>query len=355
MTKMADESSSTPAPATVEVTSEGPKWADFLAGRDDATIYHDPRWGELFNRVYGLKPYYLTAMREGRVTGILQLVEQKSLFFGHHLCSLPWFDASGILAQTADDADALIARAHELRGQTGAMWVELRQERPLAQELPSRQDKVTMLLALPGDSDTLWEGFKAKVRNQVRKAQKADMRSEAEPAGGVEIFYDVYSATMRGLGSPCHSKRFFREMGQLFAEEMLVFAVKTPEDAAVAVSLALRDGQVLRNPWAGSDWSFRAQCPNMLNYWGMLSWACENGMDAFDFGRSSQEAGTHRFKKQWGAEEVQLHWQFVMDAGQSMPDLNPESGKYKTMVACWRKLPLWLTRLLGPRIIRKLS
>jgi hypothetical protein len=44
-----------------------------------------------------------------------------------------------------------------------------------------------------------------------------------------------------------------------------------------------------------------------------------------------------------------------MDAGQSMPDLNPESGKYKTMVACWRKLPLWLTRLLGPRIIRKLS
>lgn len=354
MTKMADESSSTPAPATVEVTSEGPKWADFLAGRDDATIYHDPRWGELFNRVYGLKPYYLTAMREGRVTGILQLIEQKSLLFGHHLCSLPWFDASGILAETSDDSDALIARADELRRDTGSLWVELRQERSAARELPVREDKVTLRVSLAEDSEAMWSQLKSKVRNKVRKAQKAEWVDSDGQAEVLDAFYAVYSRTMRDLGSPAHSIGLFREILDAFPAEARIFVVALDEQVHAA-SFVFHDGRTLRVPWSGSDFRYRQLAGNRALYWNMLAWAADHGCSVFDFGRSTRDSGTYGFKREWGAEEVQLHWQFVMDAGQSMPDLNPDSGKYKKMVACWRKLPLWLTRLLGPRIIRKLS
>ena len=43
--------------------------------------------------------------KRGQVTGILQLVAQNSRIFGSHLCSLPYFDVSGILAQDEDAAN----------------------------------------------------------------------------------------------------------------------------------------------------------------------------------------------------------------------------------------------------------
>jgi hypothetical protein len=31
-------------------------------------------------------------------------------------------------------------------------------------------------------------------------------------------------------------------------------------------------------------------------------------MKSFDFGRSTMNEGTYKFKKQWGCEPTQLHW-----------------------------------------------
>jgi len=354
MTKTADESGSTEAPAGVEVTSQSPSWGDFLADRDDATIYHDPRWGQLFHRVYGLTPYYLTARRGNQVTGVLQLIEQKSLMFGHHLCSLPWFDSSGILARTAADAEVLVDRANELRRDLGALWVELRQEYPMGQDLPVREDKVTLRVGVAEGSEAMWSQLKSKVRNKVRKAQKTDWVDSEGQVELVNAFYDVYSRTMRDLGSPAHSKAFFRAILQTFSAEARVFVVALDEHVHAA-SLVLHDGETFRVPWSGSDFRYRQLSGNRALYWNMLGWAADHDCRFFDFGRSSRDSGTYGFKREWGAEEVQLYWQFLMEPDQELPELRPDSGKYRMMVSCWRKLPLWLTRLLGPRIIRKLS
>ena len=78
----------------VEVTQQAPDWSVWLSQRTDATILHEPRWGELMRKAYGNRPWFLTARREGRIVGVLQLVEQRSLLFGSHLCSIPYFDAA---------------------------------------------------------------------------------------------------------------------------------------------------------------------------------------------------------------------------------------------------------------------
>lgn len=338
----------------VAVSTDPPDWSACLARHEEATLLHDPRWGIVMREAYGNRPFYLTARRGEQVVGILQLVLQKSLLFGTHLSSLPYFDASGILADDDAAAEALLTEAAGLRAQTGADSVELRHTGPLPGNLPRRDDKVTLRLPLPDDPDTLWDALKSKVRSQARKPVKEGLTLHGEGDAAMEEFHAVYVRTMRDLGSPPHSKRFFEIVRDRFGDAVRLFAVRQ-EETPLAASFTLIDDKAMRVPWAAADWRFRKLNANMLLYWGMLKDGCRRGAPCFDFGRSTEGSGTHRFKKQWGAEDVPLCWQYLLPEGESIPDLNPESPKYRFLAACWRKLPLSLVRWMGPRLISKVS
>jgi serine/alanine adding enzyme len=350
---MADEGAGT-RDCSVAVSTEAPDWSDYLSNRPDVTIYNDVRWGQVMAAAYGNRAYYLTASRERRTVGVLQLVTQKSLLFGSHLCSLPYFDVAGILADDKDAANAILAEARSLMAELGARWVELRQAEPLPGDAPARTDKVTLRLPLPPEPEALWKALDAKVRNQVRKGQRENLKVEEGAAELLPDFYAVYSRTMRDLGSPPHGLTFFRLILEHFAAAVRVFVVRSG-DRPLAASLTLADRHAVRVPWAGSDWRVRQSCANMLLYWSMLEDACRAEPKCFDFGRSTRDSGTYRFKVQWGAKEVPLYWQYLLPAGGAMPDLRPTSPKYRLMVGLWRRLPLGVVRVLGPRIIAKLS
>ena len=344
----------TEAAVKVSVCDADPPWSEYLGRHPQATLFHNPRWGVVMERAYGNRPYYLTARRGDAVVGVLPLVLQRSVLFGTHLCSIPYFDAAGILADDAEAARALTEEAGGLMEQTRAGWVELRYADPVADSLPSRTDKVTLRLRLPRDPDELWKGFDAKVRNQIRKGEREGITVDQGEAELADAFCRVYVRTMRDLGSPPHSLRFFRLVVEHFAAASRLFVARLGQEI-VAASFTLTDAVATRVPWAASDWRFRSSNANMLIYWHMLKSACERGSNCFDFGRSTRDSGTYRFKRQWGAEEVPLHWHYVLPPGAAVPDVRPDSPKYRLAVAVWRRLPLGVVRALGPRLIAKLS
>ena len=82
--------------------------------------------------------------------------------------------------------------------------------------------------------------------------------------------------------------------------------------------------------------------------------AAKRGINIFDFGRSSPDGGTYKFKKQWGAQPETLHWQYWLKNGQELPELNPQNPKYQLMIKTWQKLPVPITKIIGPLISRNL-
>ncbi len=104
-------------------------------------------------------------------------------------------------------------------------------------------------------------------------------------------------------------------------------------------------------PSASSLREFNSTSANMLLYWTLLSRAIERGQSVFDFGRSSKGGGTYRFKAQWGAKESPAVWQHYVREG-SATDMRPNSGKFDLMIRSWQKLPVWLTQVIGPSIVR---
>lgn len=89
----------------------------------------------------------------------------------------------------------------------------------------------------------------------------------------------------------------------------------------------------------------------MWMYRQMLGRAIARGSRVFDFGRSSKDTGTYKFKAQWGAQPYQAHWQYFIRKG-SAEDMRPDQAGNKRLIRLWKCLPVWLTRLAGPIIVR---
>jgi len=68
-------------------------------------------------------------------------------------------------------------------------------------------------------------------------------------------------------------------------------------------------------PWASALREANPLSANVLLYWHMLKFSIERGFKVFDFGRSTPDAGTFHFKKQWGAEPLELVWEYWNASG----------------------------------------
>ena len=92
----------------------------------------------------------------------------------------------------------------------------------------------------------------------------------------------------------------------------------------------------------------------MILYWTVLKYACEHRYRIFDFGRSTPDEGTYRFKAQWGAVPSPLYWHYWMKQGGNLPELNPHNPRYAAAIWMWQRLPVSLTKWIGPSIVKNL-
>jgi FemAB-related protein (PEP-CTERM system-associated) len=328
------------------------EWDAYVASAPGASRYHLACWRTVFTRAFGHETVYLAARWRGHVIGVLPMVAFDSRAFGRFLVSLPFVNYGGVLADDDDACAALVERARQEAERRKARYVELRHMRRLLPALPEKQHKVAMTRPLPADAQSAWAGLDHKVRNQVRKAEKAGLKAVAGGTELVDEFYAVLSHNMRDLGTPIYDKRFFVEILERVPESRVHLVRLDAAPLAAGITIGYR--AAVENPWAGSLRTHRAMCPNMLLYWAMITDAIERGYRVFDFGRSTPNEGTFQFKKQWGAEAAPCHWEYVLNGASRLPDFNPKSAKFARAVAVWQRLPLGIANALGPRVVRNI-
>lgn len=92
----------------------------------------------------------------------------------------------------------------------------------------------------------------------------------------------------------------------------------------------------------------------MLLYWAFMEQAIAEEMRTFNFGRSSPETGTHRFKRQWGGVDVPLPW-LQWSRGPMSATPTPDGSRlFRTATAVWKRVPVGLATRLGPYLARRI-
>ncbi len=326
-------------------------WDEFALRSSRSNIGHLYAWKKIIREGLGHDTVFLMAIDGDRVRAILPLAFIKT-WWGTRFCvSLPWIDYSGICSDDESAAKEIAEHAEELARRRNAEFVEFRSVEPLLVGAPLRNDKVTFRLELDKDPEVIWKKFDAKLRNQIRKSEKSGLDIKIFGAEKLDDFYRIFSWKMRDLGTPVWGKRFFANILTELSDSakiILVFKEKAP----IAGGLLLAFKDMLYVPSASSYNEYLKFCPNHALYWQVIKYGCENGYRRFDFGRSTWNSPTFNFKKQWVSPPIQLNWQYSLIKTDKVPAMNPDNPKYKTVISLWRKLPLWLTNYLGPKVIR---
>ena len=311
-----------------------------------------PAWLNILHRSLGHTPYCLEVVEGTRTCGFLALAYVSSLLFGRFLVSLPYLNYGGPVADNEETARMLIDRAVELADSQNVRYLELRHElattHPVLQH--SRTDKVHMRLDLPGSVEQLGKGIGFRVRNRVKKGEKSGLSVFWGGPELVDDFYAVFNQNMRDLGTPVYSRELFRATLEQFSDRAELCVVRAGKDP-VAAGLLLHGWGVTEVPSSSSLRSHRDTCANMLMFWHLLKRAVERGQDVFDFGRSSVDSPTMEFKKGWGASPSPSEWQFYLRRGK-VGGMQKENPRYQKFIRIWQHLPLTLTRMVGPMIVR---
>jgi FemAB-related protein (PEP-CTERM system-associated) len=355
---------------------DGPDWDSYVEGHPAATVYHLSGWKDVIESAYGHRTYFLMSEVQTnpaephsprssvKITGVLPLVHIKNLIFGNSLISMPFLDYGGILADNRESENALLAEALKIGQELKASHIELRHIEPLAGQDAFDEDtriniypkshKVCMLLDLPEDFDILIRSFKSKLRSQIGRPLKSGLRAEVGHMEHLKDFYNVFSINMRDLGSPVHSMRLMRNVMETFSDRAR-FCIVFKEKQPVAASLILGFRDILENPWASSLREYKHMSPNMLLYRTMLEYGCERGFCKFDFGRSSPDEGTFKFKNQWGAKAKPLHWYYISYKERAERQEPMDKARFSLLINYWQQLPVCLTKVIGPQIRKNIS
>jgi len=329
------------------------RWEAFVELCPEATFFHRFGWKRLLAKVLHHRTHYLLAEQDGRLAGVLPLVEVRSLLFGHSLVSLPYCTYGGAACMTPAARQALHRAAAELAQECKVEYLEMRNLRVREPHWPRQDLYVTFRKEILPEVEANMLAIPRKQRAMVRKGIKAGMTSVVERS--TRNFCALYSNNMQRHGTPPLPQRYFDLLREEFGRDCQVLTVmdRYGEPVSSVLSFYFRD-EVLPY-YAGDVSAAREMAANDFKYWELMRRACEQGCRVFDYGRSKRGTGSFDFKKNWGFEAEPLQYEFKLLRRPRVPQNNPLNPKYRLFIKAWRALPAPIASFLGARLARHLT
>lgn len=326
------------------------QWDDYASSHPQATFFHSIGWRKVLERTFPYQPIYLAAQKNGLINGILPLYLVPHLPFGRSLVSMPIAVYGGICANDAATAQALLQRAQEVAREKGVRYLEIRNQESFG-DLPVKDLYVTFKKPIDPDPEKNLAAIPRNQRRSIRQAQKFGLTYKV---GGEELlrdFFEVYSHSVRNLGSPVFPLALFKNLLAEFGPACRILGVFKDEKMIAGVLTFFFRDQVLPYYGGALREAFKLAASDFM-YWSLMGHGAEHGYKVFDFGRSKKESGAYHFKRHWGFEPSPLAYQYYLVKQKSLPNLNPQNPKFSLPIALWKKLPLRFTQWLGPKLVK---
>jgi len=329
------------------------RWDGFVESMAAGTLFHKTAWRRILETTFDYRSHYLWAEREGKIFGVLPLFHVRSWFAGNAVISTPFAVYGGLLAAEEEAEQVLLQAGKAYAHEHGATYVELRQRFASPHpELQTRENLYcTFIKPIAAEAEQNFNALPREARRMVRKGEKAGLVAQFDNSR-VQDFYEIYAASVRSLGTPVFPLALFenclRELKD-DADILLIFHDGQP----IAGVLSFYDRDTVLPYYGGSLPNKNFLAPNNFMYWALMKSAGERGYKYFDFGRSKNSTGAFHFKRHMGFEHTPLPYQYQMMNGAPLPNNNPTNPKFHLAIKMWQRLPLRLTKALGPHLVKQ--
>jgi FemAB-related protein (PEP-CTERM system-associated) len=256
-----------------------------------------------------------------------------------------------VLADSDETLAAFRTEIERLGREMNVDYVELRNAYPdqrLGFQHVSRY--VTFTSDISRDETAILENIPRKTRRMVRRSLEHGLESyEVRDLNGFEA---LYHASLRRLGTPSFPSAHFTNLSRHFGKSVSVREVRSGDKVIASVFVFYFRDQVL--PYYGaSDGDFHHLAPNNFMYFDLMRWAGASGYRIFDFGRSKKNvSGSYDFKSHWGMVERELPYEMLLVHRKEVPHISPANPVFDLPRKIWGRMPLTLTKAVGPYVVR---
>lgn len=327
-------------------------WDSYLR-KHTHSPYHLSEWLKIVKKSFGHDSVIVIAINgDNDIIGGIPISFFASKLFGKFAVSIPFINYGGPISDYWNVAESLMNEAKKFLSERVLSHVEIRTLQP-GFNYPHQDKKASLVLQLPESMDLLARQWAAKLRAQCKRAESFDPSTKIGKLEILDDFYKVFSRNMRDLGTPVYAKSFFKNIlkSNLNSTILVVYIKERPVSAAFLIG----HQNILEIPWASTIESANIYSANMFMYREVLKFAIDSKFKYFDFGRSTIDAGTYKFKKQWGAKPYQHYWYYLLNDGKKIPSMNPDNPKYKLAIQAWKIMPVFVANMIGPMIVRNIA
>jgi len=306
-------------------------------------LLSEPLWQEVFQKTYGLKGVTVPVEQEKEM---LFSVLRYPLTGFKKMISLPYI--SYYDTENISNNDHLERKILKSANSEGIRKIEIRFSRDLSLNWQTNLQYVTFIIDLQDGADSVFSKCRNSVRTSVRKGEKSGLKAFISK-DLLDSFFDIYSISVKRLGTPVHSYRFFKEL--ISHEAFNILTVLTEEGVPVSSVLFGYDADTIYPLWGGGLSEYAHLSHDSFKYWELIKYAIAHNLKYFNFGRSMKNTGTYDFKKRWAAEERQLYYYYydMKKPGDiSVASDIQKSKAGRKFANFWSKLPLSVTRKIGP-------
>lgn len=341
---------STPVVKTLDSAATA-EWDRFVLEQPCASFFHLTGWKRVIEKTFGYKASYFYCERDGKITGIAPLFDFSNWLVGHCLISSPLAAYGGIVAEDTASEQVLLNHLKNMAHSSRVGYLELRQQQGgIYDGFHANTLYVTFRTPLSSDPAVNLKRLPKDTRYMIRKAEKSGLRIGFGDEK-LDIFYDLFAQSMKRLGTPTFPSALFRNCVEEFPQHTQLTIVYDGSKPLTGVLSFFFRGTILPY-YSGATESASRLAANNFTYWQLIKWAGEHGFQTFDFGRSKRGTGSYAFKSQWNMTIEPLNYQVFLVKRKTVPNFSPVNPSFDLAIRMWRNLPLPVTKLFGPSVVR---
>ncbi|MEW6990599.1 FemAB family XrtA/PEP-CTERM system-associated protein [Colwelliaceae bacterium 6441] len=328
-------------------------WDEYVMSHDDGTFFHLSGWQTVIENSFSHPCYFLFAKQNDKICGVLPLVEIKSALFGHALVSTPFCVYGGVIADDQEIQTALEKEAVTIAEKLNVDHLELRYRTEQQNEFILKQAHCTFGCEIAQDAESILAKVKKKQRAVIRHSLKNELSHSVTK--NISDFYHLLSQSYRNLGTPIFKKAYFQNLINVFGDNVDITLIKdqSGQPSNAVMNFYFKESVLPYYGGGNADARFIKSADYM--YYQVLCHARERGCHWYDFGRSKNDSGPFKYKKNWGMEPKPLYYYYHLVKAKELPNLSPNNPKYKMFINMWQKLPLKVSQFLGPFLSKYLG
>ncbi len=329
-------------------------WKEFL-NKEEHLIFHTLKYKKFIEEAFGCQYTFVSVVDNETIQTTIPMVKIKSKLFDNKIISSAYLEYGGFAGKTEFVKEMVNAIDKKYKNNFNFLEIRggLEKFDPILSKKMIKKNLYKRFVLKLDQEEKVWKNIQKSKRKAIKKALKS-LEIKEVPITDLNKLYHLYLKNMRQFGSPPYSKKYFLSFYENMVNNNLgkiYGAYYQGKLISALVGFCYQDR--VHIIIAISDNNYKQFRPNDAVHWTFIKWACNNDYQFFDFGRVREESGQFEYKRKWGPELLELPSYFLLWQTREIPVVDP--SQYASLVKLWTLMPLWLTRLVGMTLRKKLG